>query len=67
MVYEEEAGLIELSTTGAKSSGPRSMPHSCRETVILKDSRVIDVRYESVPEWSRAEDHCEEIFAHCAQ
>lgn len=67
MVYQKEAGLVELSVPGAKSSGARSVPHRCRATVILKDGRVIDVRYESVPEWLGAENHCEEIFAGCSQ
>jgi hypothetical protein len=67
MVYQEEAELVELSVPGAKSSGTRSVPHSCRATVTLKDDRVTDVRYESVPEWLGAENHCEEIFARCAQ
>ena len=35
MVYQEEADLVELSIPGAKSSGARSVPHSCRATVIL--------------------------------
>jgi len=67
MVYQEEAELVELSVPGAKSSGARRIPHSCRATVILKDGRVTDVRFESVPEWIGAEDHCEEIFLRCAQ
>lgn len=67
MVYQEEAELVELSVPGAKSSGARDVPHSCRATVILKDGRVTDVRYESVPAWIGAEDHCDNIFARCAQ
>ncbi|MDP1768929.1 MAG: hypothetical protein Q8L74_09030 [Nitrospirota bacterium] len=67
MVYQEEAELVELSVPGAKSSGPRDVPHRCRATVILKDDRVADVRYESVPAWLGAENHCDEIFARCAQ
>jgi hypothetical protein len=67
MVYQKEAELIELSVPGAKSSGARSVPHRCRATVILKDSRVTDVRYESMPEWLGAENQCEEIFARCSQ
>ena len=66
MVYQEEAELVELSIPGAKSSGARSIPHSCRATVIIKDGRVTDVRFESVPEWIGAEDHCEEIFLRCS-
>ena len=66
MIYREEAELVELSVSGAKSSGARSVPHSCRATVILKDDRVTDVRYESVPEWLGAEDHRDEIFARCS-
>lgn len=67
MVYEEEAELVELSIPGAKSSGPRDVPHRCRATVILKDDRVTDVRYESVPEWLGAENHCEDIFSRCVR
>lgn len=67
MVYQHDAELVERSVPSAKSSGARDVPHSCRATVILKDGRVTDVRYESVPEWLGAEDHCEEIFVRCAQ
>lgn len=67
MVYQHDAELVELSVPSAKSSGARDVPHSCRATVILKDGRVTDVRYESVPAWLGAENHCEEIFARCAQ
>jgi len=67
MVYQEEAELVELSVPGAKSSGPRDVPHRCRATVTLKDDRVTDVQYESVPEWLGAENHCDAIFARCAQ
>ncbi|MEO5957435.1 MAG: hypothetical protein ABIR36_17350 [Nitrospiraceae bacterium] len=67
MVYQEEAELVELSVAGAKSSGPRDVPHRCRATVILKDDRVTGVRYESVPAWLGAENHCDEIFAHCSR
>ena len=67
MVYQEEAELVELSVPGAKSSGPRDVPHRCRATVTLKNGRVTDVRYESVPAWLGAENHCDAIFARCAQ
>ena len=67
MVYQHEAELVERSVPSAKSSGARDVPHSCRATLILKDDRVTDVRYESVPEWLGAEDHCEEIFLRCSQ
>lgn len=66
MVYQEEAELVERSIPGAKASGARSIPHSCRATVILTDGRVADVRFESMPDWIGAEDHCEEIFLRCA-
>ena len=36
-------------------------------TITLKDDRVTDVRYESVPERLGDENHCEEIFARCSQ
>ena len=67
MLYQEEAELVELSVPGAKSSGPRDIPHRCRATVTLKDGRVTDVRYESVPAWLGAENHCDAIFARCSQ
>ena len=67
MLYQEEAELVELSVPSAKSSGPRDVPHRCRATVTLKDGRVTDVHYESVPAWLGAEDHCDEIFAHCSK
>ena len=67
MVYQEEAELVERSVPGAKSSGARDVPHSCRAIVMLEDDRVVDVRYESVPEWLGAEDHCDNIFARCTQ
>jgi len=41
--YQEEADFVERPVLGAKSSGARSVPHSCRATVIPKDSRVTDV------------------------
>jgi hypothetical protein len=67
MVYQHDAELVERSVPSAKSSGARDVPHSCRATVMLKDDRVTDLRYESVPAWLGAEDHCEEIFVRCAQ
>ena len=67
LVYQHDAELVERSVPSAKSSGARDVPHSCRATIILKDGRVTDVRYESVPAWIGAEDHCEEIFARCSQ
>ena len=67
MVYQHGAEPVELSVPSAKSSGARDVPHSCRATVTLKDDRVTEVRYESLPEWLGAEDHCDEIFARCAQ
>ena len=67
MVYQEEAELVERSVPSAKSSGLRDRPHRCRATVTLQDDRVTDVQYESVPKWLGAENHCDEIFAHCSQ
>ncbi|MBU6435011.1 MAG: hypothetical protein KJS98_17025 [Nitrospirae bacterium] len=66
LVYQEEAELVERSIPGAKSSGARDVPHSCRATITLKNDRVAEVRYESVPEWLGAENHCDQIFARCA-
>jgi hypothetical protein len=66
MLYQE-ADLVELFSPGAKSSGARSVPHSCRATIILKDGQVTDVRFASVPEWLGVENHCKKIFARCSQ
>ena len=46
MVYQHDAELVERSAPGAKSSGTRDVPHRCRATVMLKDDRVTDLRYE---------------------
>ena len=67
MVYQHDAELVELSVPSAKSSGARDVPHRCRAIVTLEDDRVVDVRYESVPEWLGAENHCDEIFVRCSQ
>jgi hypothetical protein len=67
MVYQHDAELVERSAPGAKSSGTRDVPHSCRATVMLKDDQVTDLRYESVPAWLGAENHCDEIFARCSR
>jgi hypothetical protein len=67
MMYQEEADLVERPVLGAKSSVAWSVPHSCRATVIIKDGRVTDVRFASVPEWLGAENHCKKIFARCSQ
>jgi len=67
MVYQHDAEIVERSVPGAKSSGPRDVPHYCRATVIVKANRVTDVHVESVPEWLGAEDHCHDIFARCTQ
>lgn len=67
LVYQEEAELVEFSVPGSKSSGPRDVSHSCRAIVHLRDGRVTDVRYESVPAGVGAENHCDEILARCSQ
>ena len=65
IIYQEKSDLVELSIPGTKLNGARSVLHSCRATVILKDGRVTDVRFASVPEWLVTGNHCGKIFARC--
>ena len=63
-LYHKEVSLFEDSFPGSKSRVPM-VHHGCHATVVLQQDRDSDVRYESEPSSSGAEDNCEEIFARC--
>jgi hypothetical protein len=62
--FYKEASILEESFPASKSSVAR-VHHGCWATLGMKNDRVEDVRYDSVPAFSRHEDHCDEIFAKC--
>jgi hypothetical protein len=66
LTYFKHAPPFEESFAESKASRP-AVRHGCAARVTLKDDRVTDVRYQSVPERFAAYDHCEEIFTKCAQ
>ncbi len=66
MRYYKEAPLLQESMVGSKGSRGGAH-HGCWATVVLKDGKVLEVRYHSVPAGVDATDHCEEIFESCVQ
>lgn len=64
-LYYKEASLLDESFPGSKSSFAR-VHHGCRATVVVREDRVAEVRYESVPKSYRDDDLCEELFEPCA-
>jgi hypothetical protein len=64
LIYYKEASLLEESFPSSKGSVPKSH-HGCRANVRFKGNRVVDVHYQSVPNSSHDEDHCDEIFESC--
>ena len=66
LTYYKESPMLEESFMGTKGSVPRAH-HGCRAKVTLKDDKVVDVTYQSVPSSFAAEDHCEEIFENCVR
>ena len=64
VTYYKEASLLEESFPGSRSS-VEMVHHGCRATIALRQDRVSEVRYDSVPSSYQDEDHCEEIFARC--
>lgn len=62
--YYQEASLLEESFPGPKSSLPLAH-HGCHAKVRLKDGRVSEVQYQSVPQPYVDDDHCDEIFKQC--
>jgi hypothetical protein len=63
-IYYREASQLEESFPGSKSSFAR-LHHGCRATIVLREDRVNEVRYESDPSSYHDEDHCEDIFEPC--
>lgn len=66
LTYYKEAPLLEESFVGSKGS-KSGIHHGCKAKVSLKDDRVTQVQYQSVPRGYVADDHCDEIFETCAQ
>jgi hypothetical protein len=66
MRYYREAPLLLESVVGTRGS-KAGAHHGCWATVILKDGKVLEIRYHSVPAGVDAADHCEEIFDSCLQ
>ena len=64
IIYYKEASPLEESFPGSKSSFAK-VHHGCRATLFLRQDRVSEVRYESVPSAYEDEDHCVEIFERC--
>lgn len=64
LMYYKEATLFEESFSTSKSSHP-GIHHGCWASVLLKEDRVTDVEYRSVPSFVDALDECEEIFRAC--
>lgn len=65
LIYYKEASLLEESFPGSKGSVAR-VHHGCRATVQLRENRVMEVQYHSIPDSYHDEDHCDEIFESCA-
>jgi hypothetical protein len=64
--YYREAPILEESQPVGKSS-VSTIRHGCWATVILRDDRVVDVRYRFVPPTFDASNDCEEILEPCLQ
>lgn len=64
--YYREAPMLQESVVGSKGS-QAGIHHGCWATVVLRDGKVLEVRYHSVPAGVDATDHCEEIFDSCGQ
>jgi hypothetical protein len=64
LVYYKEASLLEESFPSSKSSFSK-IHHGCRATVLFRNDRVSDVRYQSVPATYHDESHCHDIFEAC--
>lgn len=64
--YYREAPMLQESVVRSKGS-QAGIHHGCWATVVLKDGKVLEVRYRSVPAGVDATEHCEEIFDSCVQ
>ncbi len=62
--YYKEAPMLQESFPASKGSFPRPH-HGCWATVLLKEGRVTDIGYRSVPNTIDAMDLCEAIFRTC--
>ena len=66
LTYYMEAPMLEESSVGSKGS-QSAYHHGCKARVNVQNDRVTQVQYQSVPRGYFADDHCDEIFATCAQ
>lgn len=64
LVYYRSAWTLGRSPAAIEGAVTGSRP-GCRALLMLKDDRVAEVRYLSVPESAGALDHCERIFSGC--
>lgn len=64
--YYREAPILEESHPVGKSS-MSTIHHGCWATIILREDRVVDVRYRFVPPTFDASNDCEEILEPCLQ
>lgn len=65
LTYYRHAPTLERSTVASKGSVP--VPHyACWATVLLEGDTVADVRYQSVPAGTNAQDQCETLFDPCS-
>jgi len=62
--YYREAPMLQESFPASKGSFPRPH-HGCWATVQLKEERVMDIGYRSVPNTVDAVNLCEAIFQAC--
>ena len=64
--YYREAPLLEESMVSSKSSRPTAH-HGCWATVTIRQNRVENIHYRSVPNSVDASNDCEEIFVRCQE
>lgn len=62
--YYKEAPMLQESFPASKGSFPRPH-HGCWATVLLKEERVMDIEYRSVPDTIDGVNLCEAIFTSC--
>lgn len=62
--YYKEAPMLQESFPASKGSFPRPH-HGCWATVLLKEERVMDIGYRSVPDTIDGANLCDAIFTAC--
>jgi len=64
LTYRRSAPVFEESFAISKTSVPCPR-HACEAVVVLRDNRVLEVRYHPTPHSLGGCEHCEEIFQQC--